>query len=119
MQDYTIPYLWTSGRLCESGNCSLDGRTEKWKWQGSKKPIPAGPETPENWSRRPWSYTGHFKKIQPDNAEFPLNGNTEDCLALLYNVYKDGLKWHDVACYHPKAIVCEDEYGILEKAYKQ
>lgn len=117
MEDYTIPYLWTSGRLCASGKCQIEDRVTTWKWLGSQKAIPAGPEIPNSWSRRPWSPTGHFKRIQPDNAEYPLNGNTEDCLALLYNVYKDGIKWHDVACYHPKSIVCEDEYNTIENYY--
>lgn len=46
--------------------------------------------------------------MQPDNAEHKLNTTPEDCLALLHNVYKDGIKFHDVACYHPKATVCEE-----------
>ncbi|XP_071536177.1 uncharacterized protein [Panulirus ornatus] len=40
---------------------------------------------------------------QPDNSE----KGGEHCLAVLNNFYKDGIKWHDVACYHEKPIVCE------------
>lgn len=96
MRQYKVPYLWTSGRVCPSGACSLENR--EWTWLGSGQPIDSSEYVPEGWRERPWSYTGHFKWIQPDNAEYRLNGNTEDCLALLYNVYKDGIKFHDVAC---------------------
>lgn len=98
MRQNKIPYLWTSGRVCPSGICSLDDRVSTWQWLGSRQPIDASEFTPQGWVERPWSHTGHFKKIQPDNAEHRLNGNTEDCLALLYNVYKDGIRFHDVAC---------------------
>ncbi|XP_050723168.1 L-selectin-like [Eriocheir sinensis] len=49
-----------------------------------------------------WSHTGGRGRPQPDNRE----GN-EDCLAVLDNIYNDGLKWHDVACSHRKPTVCE------------
>jgi len=42
---------------------------------------------------------------QPDNAEFQINGTPESCLAVLNNVYNDGVNWHDVACYHPKVMI--------------
>lgn len=64
-------------------------------------------------SWQPWSYTGNNKRPQPDNAELAINGTPESCLAVLNNVYKDGLHWHDVACYHPKAFVCEDSEELL------
>uniref|UniRef100_A0A336L9K4 CSON005507 protein n=1 Tax=Culicoides sonorensis TaxID=179676 RepID=A0A336L9K4_CULSO len=96
-----IPYLWTSGRNCPSGHCPVnDQRNSTWRWLGSGQPIDASQNIPDGWTKRPWSYTGHFKWTQPDNAEFRLNGSTEDCLALLYNVYKDGITWHDVANDH-------------------
>lgn len=44
---------------------------------------------------------------QPDNRE---NGK-EFCLAVLNNFYNDGIRWHDVACHHEKAIICERRYG--------
>ena len=39
---------------------------------------------------------------QPDNRDRP-----ENCLAVLDNVYRDNLKWHDVKCDHAKPTVCE------------
>lgn len=97
MRQHKIPYLWTSGRVCPKSPCSVDNRST-WKWLGSGHPIDSSEYIPDGWTDRPWSQTGHFKKIQPDNAEYRLNGNAEDCLALLYNVYQDGIKFHDVAC---------------------
>nr|XP_053652010.1 LOW QUALITY PROTEIN: uncharacterized protein LOC128702022 [Cherax quadricarinatus] len=55
-----------------------------------------------------WSYTGSEGLPQPDNAE----EGKEFCLAVLNNFYNDGIKRHDVACYHPKANICE------RRAYK-
>ncbi|XP_069188170.1 uncharacterized protein [Procambarus clarkii] len=54
-----------------------------------------------------WSHTGGEGRPQPDNRE---NGK-EFCLAVLNNFYKDGIRWHDVACHHEKAIVCERRRG--------
>lgn len=94
MREHQIPYLWTSGRLCPSpAKCTTKDRQSGWTWYTGGH-IPASAATPSGWSYRPWSHTGHFKRIQPDNAEQPLNGNTEDCLALLSAVYNDGITWH-------------------------
>jgi hypothetical protein len=41
-------------------------------------------------------------RSQPDNRE----GN-ERCLGVLNNFYKDGVKAHDIACSHKKAVICE------------
>lgn len=118
MRQNQVPYLWTSGRLCQApAKCTTTDRVSGWRWLATGGSIPAGPAIPAGWSYRPWSHTGHFKGPQPDNAEEPLNGNTEDCLALLSNVYMDGIKFHDVACYHMKATICEDERGVLANLY--
>jgi len=55
-----------------------------------------------------------LKIPQPDNAEEDINGKKESCLGLLNNVYEDGVKWHDIACYHPKPFMCEDSDALLE-----
>ena len=52
---------------------------------------------------------------QPDNRELKLTGqNDEACLAVLNNYYKDGVTWHDIACYHKKPFVCEDSDELIE-----
>jgi hypothetical protein len=33
---------------------------------------------------------------------------------ILNDIYKDGIKWHDIACYHSKPYVCEDSDQLLE-----
>ena len=58
--------------------------------------------------------SGHLKTPQPDNAEEDINGSKESCLGLLNNIYEDGIKWHDIACYHPKPFMCEDSDALLE-----
>ena len=76
--------------------------------------------TPPGWSYQPWSYTGHKTQFegknvsQPDNAEFDINGSTEACMGLLNDIYDDGVKWHDIACYHTKPFICEDSDQLLE-----
>ena len=58
--------------------------------------------------------SGHLKIPQPDNAEEDINGSRESCLGLLNNIYNDGIKWHDIACYHPKPFMCEDSDALLD-----
>ncbi|XP_069176441.1 uncharacterized protein [Procambarus clarkii] len=57
-----------------------------------------------------WSHTGGNGQPQPDNRE----GN-EDCLAVMNNFYNDGIKWHDIACYHDKPVICET--SVLPSPY--
>ena len=64
--------------------------------------------TPPSWNYQPWSQTGHTKVPQPDNAEFDINQTPESCMGVLNNIYQDGIKWHDIACYHKKPYICED-----------
>ncbi|XP_064084331.1 asialoglycoprotein receptor 2-like isoform X2 [Macrobrachium nipponense] len=74
-------YIWTGGVKQGAG----------WSW------INGGPFSGLNWS-----HTGGNRVPQPDNRE----GN-EACLAVLNDFYRDGIKWHDVACHHTKPIICE------------
>lgn len=53
-------------------------------------------------------------KPQPDNAEYDVNMTVEACMAVLNDAYEDGVKWHDVACYHDKPVLCEDNDDLLE-----
>ena len=34
-------------------------------------------------------------------------------MGLLNDIYEDGVKWHDIACYHTKPYVCEDSEQLL------
>lgn len=114
-----LPYIWTSGRLCNFKGC--DEREDLkplivngWFWSGSGVKLAPTNATPLGWTAQPWSATGHFKKPQPDNAEFEINQTQEACLGVLNNVYKDGIKWHDIGCYHTKAVICEDSKPLLD-----
>ena len=75
--------------------------------------------TPPGWSYQPWSFTGHKTQFenhnvsQPDNAEFDINGSVEACMGVLNDIYDDGIKWHDIACYHTKPFICEDSDQLL------
>ncbi|XP_063612330.1 neurocan core protein-like [Penaeus indicus] len=82
ISDERLPWIWTSGRR--------KGRDFAW---ASGKPF----------SGLNWSHTGLIGKRQPDNRE----AGGENCLAILNNFYKDGVKWHDVGCSHEKSIICE------------
>ena len=51
--------------------------------------------------RFPWSFGGS-RGPQPDGGF-----GSENCLAILNNVYNDRVKFHDVGCEHTKPTVCE------------
>ena len=78
--------------------------------------------TPPGWSYQPWSDTGHktqfnngVKVAQPDNAEFEINGSVEACMGILNDIYQDGVKWHDIACYHTK--VRKSENNLIKAIF--
>merc|ERR1719431_73648 len=78
------PYFWAGGQV------SRDSRTLTWQ-NGKTEPIARG--------QHPWSFTGRTGP-QPDGGE--------TCLAILNSVYRDGVKFHDVACHHRKPVVCQE-----------
>lgn len=80
------PYFWAGGRI------SSDKRTLTWE-NGRSEGISRG--------RFPWS-TGGSRGPQPDGGF-----GSENCLAILNNVYNDRVKFHDVGCSHTKPTVCE------------
>jgi len=80
-----VTYMWTGGRI------SSDKRTLTWE-NGRGETITRG--------RHPWSFAG-LRGPQPDGQ------GSEDCLAILNNLYNDGVKFHDVGCSHDKPTVCE------------
>lgn len=113
-----VPYIWTSGRLCDFKGCENRRDLEPkniygWFWSATRQKMAPSNQVPNNFGFNPWSQTGHKKVRQPDNAEFEINGTNESCLAVLNNVYNDGIAWHDVACYHEKPFICEDSDELL------
>jgi len=114
-------FVWTSGRKCNFDGChdrpDLQPTIVKgWFWSGSG--IRLGYSSKEGGQERvegDWSLKGGAGKRQPDNREEEITGkNDEACLAVLNNYYKDGIVWHDIACYHKKSFVCEDSDQLLE-----
>jgi hypothetical protein len=113
-----VPYIWTSGRLCDFKGCENRRDLEPkslygWFWSANREKMAPTNQTPNGWGFNPWSQTGHKKVRQPDNAEYDINGTNESCMSVLNNVYNDGIAWHDVACYHEKPFVCEDSEELL------
>jgi len=78
------PYFWAGGEV------SSDSRQLSWQ-NGKTEAVRKG--------QHPWSFTGRTGP-QPDGGE--------RCLAVLNNVYRDGVKFHDVACHHRKPVICEE-----------
>nr|QFS20851.1 C-type lectin 3 [Antheraea pernyi] len=118
IQQNDVPYIWTSGRLCDFKGCESRRDLEPknilgWFWSANREKISPTNQIPNGWGYNPWSQTGHKKQRQPDNAEFDINQTSESCLSILNNVYNDGIAWHDVACYHEKPVVCEDSDELL------
>ncbi|XP_045624466.2 uncharacterized protein [Procambarus clarkii] len=79
---HAVQFIWTSGNKKGSST---------WRWSSGY-----------SFAYTNWSHTGGFGRPQPDNRE----GN-EDCLGVLNNFYRDGIKWHDIACHHRKPVICE------------
>ncbi|XP_042893100.1 pulmonary surfactant-associated protein D-like [Penaeus japonicus] len=82
-----LPWIWTSGHLKGHG----------FAWESGKPFVGLN-----------WSPTGGNGRPQPDNRE----RGGERCLGVLNNFYDDGIKWHDIACHHDKAIICERPRGF-------
>lgn len=120
LEDFAVAYIWTSGHVCDAPECLSDPRflpvnINGWYWTHNSVGIPATNRKPPGWSFNPWSQTGLNRNPQPDNAEFNINGKREACLAVLHNVYDDGIMFHDVACYHKKKFICEDSPELLSR----
>merc|ERR1711963_691643 len=43
-----------------------------------------------------------------------ISMGVEACMGVLNDIYDDGIKWHDIACYHTKPFICEDSDQLLE-----
>ncbi|MCL4165470.1 UNVERIFIED_CONTAM: hypothetical protein GTU68_038895, partial [Idotea baltica] len=104
-----------SGRKCNFDGCDRADLqppiVNGWFWSGSEARISSTSSNDRMNSF--WSPTGGSGARQPDNREFSENGNDEACIAILNNFYRDGVKWHDVACNHLKPWVCEDSDSLL------
>jgi len=139
MEEIGVPFIWTSGHKCDNSvdpKCyttpSLQPRIAKgWFWSGSGAKIPDTDKTPPGWSKNPWGKTGIFTKVnqqnnpsaalvpQPDNAEEELGllkKKEESCLALATDLWEPGTVWNDIACYHQKPWICEDNFDLQKRA---
>ncbi|XP_059096168.1 L-selectin-like [Tigriopus californicus] len=110
LQDENVKFIWTGGRKCNYRGCDqprFQPTIENgWFWVSSKKPIP-NPFDRSACTFCEWGPRGGLSKPQPDNRELYTKGRDEACVAVLNDLYKDGIKWHDIACHHKKFIICE------------
>lgn len=67
-----------------------------------------------------WSNNGILGLPQPDNRELRVDGldGNESCLAVMETDNGSGPEWHDRACYHQSAFVCEDSPKLLRYALR-
>merc|ERR1712025_970214 len=140
MEGYGAPFIWTSGHICdrESGGdlCytveELQPRIiNGWYWSSSGVRINSTDRNPAGWSENPWGKRGIYERVnegkptreqkrvnQPDNAEQRLNlleGKEESCLALATGLWEPTTVWNDIACYHRKEWMCEDNPKLLKQ----
>ena len=78
-----IMSIWTAGKF----------RQGAFHW-ANNSPVSAG------YTR--WSKRGSIRRPQPDNAE-----GFEDCIAVMNDMFNDGVAWHDEQCNYRKHFVCE------------
>merc|ERR1712025_1341433 len=122
-----------------------EGKDKKWDWEGARNycrkfcmdSISINSRAEANWVKQlldkqdlhyiwtggkkcrycDWSKTGGLRRPQPDNREFKQGGNDEGCIGILNNVYKDGIKWHDIECRHKKPVICQESDELLDFAF--
>jgi len=139
MKEVGTPFIWTSGHKCDntvSPDCLTNPQiqprlTRGWYWSGSGQPIARTDRIPKGWRKNPWGTTGIYTVLnrkknknapaipQPDNAEQELGllkGKEESCLALATGLWEDDTVWNDIACYHEKPWVCEENESLRRKA---
>jgi len=114
-----ITYIWTSGRLCDFKGCSERKDLQPvnvfgWFWSNTNTKMAPTNSTPPGWVEQPWSQLGHAGGPQPDNAEYDINQTSESCMGVLNGIYGTLVKWHDIACYHKKPFICEDNDLLLQ-----
>ena len=113
-----VDCIWTSVWIYDFKGCdradlqlvSING----WFQTGSNTDIASTNSPSSNWSYQSWSSNGHLEIPQPDNAEADINGKKESFLRLPTDIYENSIKWHDIACYHPKPFKCKDSDALLD-----
>jgi len=146
MHEVGTPFVWTSGHICDKSvapQCFTSPELQPrlingWFWSGSGAKIGPTNMINTNWTENPWGTVGalfyarnQVEPIpQPDNAEQVLKITTkkqepgrpapipqeESCLALATDHWEKGTYWNDIACYHQKTFICEDNYQLLATA---
>lgn len=106
--------MWTSGHLCDFKGCDRPDlvpiRINGWFWAGELQKMASTNQRKQN----DWSDGGGLGQAQPDNREMAENGTPENCIAILNNLYNDGIHWHDVACHYKKPFICEENDALLK-----
>jgi len=117
LESEDLHYTWTGGRKCNFRGCDrkdLQPTIENgWYWAPTGQRIPS----PRKCKYCDWSRTGGLRRPQPDNREQKQGGNDEACIGILNNVYKDGIKWHDIECRHKKPVICQESDELLDFAF--
>jgi len=138
MEELRVPFIWTSGHKCDktvSPSCYTEPSVQPrivngWYWSGSGSPIPATDKIPPGWSASPWGNVGLYSTLaeyknqptavpQPDNAEQELKKlkqEEESCIALAQDHWETGIYWNDIACYHEKPWICEENEKLMRDA---
>jgi len=109
-----VKEVWTSGRLCDK---EVDGCDQPrfqpynirgWFWASTLQSM--GETNVFNNPRKfnAWSDSGPGGRTQPDGILKADGFGEQACMAVLDNVYNDGLTWHDTKCNDRRQIVCED-----------
>ena len=78
-----------------------DGSTLQWE-NGRSERITRGDDRSGGF----WS-SGGRSGPQPETGG--------ECLAILNNVYNDGIKWHDIECRHKKPIICQVTVSLFAR----
>jgi hypothetical protein len=110
----SLRFIWTGGRKCNYRGCDRaelqPAIRNGWFWAATNARLPDTAARDGSCSFCAWSAAGALGGPQPDNREQAEKGRDEACLAVLNNLYGDGLQWHDVACHHVKPVICQRQF---------
>lgn len=101
-QSWSRPFSLSEFPTPLASTCALSARGARQVAWASANPTtdkvtrhPTPPRCINTLERRPFQRSLGLR----DNLD-------EGCLAVLNNLYGDGIRWHDVACSHRKPVVC-------------
>lgn len=109
MKNISREMIWTSGRICDFGECKHKDDREYlkvngWFWTTVRRNLTPTNSTPEGWLRQPW-FGGNSKvPSQPDSNP------QRQCLGVIKSpLYERSPHWFSLSCARRGHVLCEEQ----------